>query len=313
LITDLGLNWYGTTHRNYDPTLGRFWGIDKMADLFPSITPMLFGYNNPVLFNDPLGLFGDDPDDPDEPVDRGTLPVAVVVTATRLNEDGSQDFSWLNRYIGSGDSPIRRFMVSQGEKAYDTWHTNRTIHFGSQPKKSKWMEDFNRVFGTALNVGVTGTIVAAFAAPALVNLIGEGSVSLSAGSIKTALFGTSDVLSKGYLTKVGFNMGVETVDQLITSSPSQIDFADIAAQGFLGLNTPQSAAFGAVVDFKPFANNYSFLNLNSGTFIDFTTGFIAGKVSGLGPIQGTMAQPLIQWGSDLSMKVVAGGFKKTLE
>ena len=69
-------------------------------------------------------------------------------------------------------------------------------------------------------------------------------------------------------------MAVETVDQLITTGdPSQLDFADIGSQGFLGLNTHQSAAFGAVVDFKSFANDKFNVNFNSGAVIDFATGF----------------------------------------
>jgi RHS repeat-associated protein len=54
--TKLGLNWHETAFRRYDPQLGRFHQIDPLADLFTGITPFQFGYNNPVLFNDPTGL-----------------------------------------------------------------------------------------------------------------------------------------------------------------------------------------------------------------------------------------------------------------
>jgi hypothetical protein len=56
-LTDI--HWDETPFRPYDAQLGRFWGIDWLADLFPGITPMHFGYNNPVLFNDPTGLIGE--------------------------------------------------------------------------------------------------------------------------------------------------------------------------------------------------------------------------------------------------------------
>jgi RHS repeat-associated protein len=60
--TGLGLHWDETPLRPYDAQLGRFHGIDLLAEMFPGITPMHFGYNNPVMFNDPSGLLSDLPD-----------------------------------------------------------------------------------------------------------------------------------------------------------------------------------------------------------------------------------------------------------
>lgn len=48
---------YDTDFRQYDPQTGRFKTIDPLADFYGSISPFSFGYNNPVSFNDPLGLF----------------------------------------------------------------------------------------------------------------------------------------------------------------------------------------------------------------------------------------------------------------
>jgi RHS repeat-associated protein len=48
---------YETDWRFYDPQSGRFWGVDALADDFVGISPMQFGYNNPLSFNDPTGLF----------------------------------------------------------------------------------------------------------------------------------------------------------------------------------------------------------------------------------------------------------------
>jgi RHS repeat-associated protein len=50
-----GINLYSTFFRHYDQQIGRFTGIDILAEVFSSITPYQFGYNNPVLYNDPLG------------------------------------------------------------------------------------------------------------------------------------------------------------------------------------------------------------------------------------------------------------------
>ena len=46
---------YETDWRGYDPQLGRFKGIDALADEMPGINPYQYSYNNPVMFNDPTG------------------------------------------------------------------------------------------------------------------------------------------------------------------------------------------------------------------------------------------------------------------
>ncbi len=46
---------YSTFYRNYDAALGRFVAVDPMADAAESWTSYQYGYNNPLIFNDPLG------------------------------------------------------------------------------------------------------------------------------------------------------------------------------------------------------------------------------------------------------------------
>ncbi|MBL3656701.1 DUF6443 domain-containing protein [Fulvivirga sediminis] len=48
---------YQTSFRSYDPALGRFYGADALAGNAPSLSPYRYGFNNPVMFNDPSGLF----------------------------------------------------------------------------------------------------------------------------------------------------------------------------------------------------------------------------------------------------------------
>jgi len=55
-------NWYYTPFRRYDATIGRFNGIDALADQMSSITPYQYGYNNPISFSDPTGLRPGDPE-----------------------------------------------------------------------------------------------------------------------------------------------------------------------------------------------------------------------------------------------------------
>lgn len=74
----LGLKVQEMTFRQYDPTIGRFNCIDRLAILVPSITPYRFGYNNPVFWSDPSGL-----------IERSVL-------MDMFNRSGSGSTTWTN-------------------------------------------------------------------------------------------------------------------------------------------------------------------------------------------------------------------------
>ena len=57
---ELNLNVYTLDYRQYDPALGRFSSPDVLAEKAYSITPYRYGFNNPVFWRDPLGLYEDD-------------------------------------------------------------------------------------------------------------------------------------------------------------------------------------------------------------------------------------------------------------
>lgn len=54
-------DWYSTPFRKYDPSLGRFHGVDALASMYSSWSPSQFAGNNPINYNDPTGLHQDDP------------------------------------------------------------------------------------------------------------------------------------------------------------------------------------------------------------------------------------------------------------
>ena len=54
---ELGLNTIATDYRHYDPAIGRFNVMDAMSELAPGQTPYRYGFNNPVNWTDPTGLF----------------------------------------------------------------------------------------------------------------------------------------------------------------------------------------------------------------------------------------------------------------
>jgi hypothetical protein len=68
--------------RQYDPALGRFVVPDPMAEFQRKWSPYHFAFDNPVLYNDPTGLEGEDISkkkyDKDPTVDGGALKEVVV-------------------------------------------------------------------------------------------------------------------------------------------------------------------------------------------------------------------------------------------
>jgi hypothetical protein len=78
---------YEMDWRQYDPALGRFNTIDKMADSSVENTPYHYGNNNPMFFKDPTGLF-----------------------STVVNEDGEvtdhKDDEDTNIYLNSRSGPV---------------------------------------------------------------------------------------------------------------------------------------------------------------------------------------------------------------
>jgi RHS repeat-associated protein len=54
---ELGLNITAMDYRQYDSAIGRFNSIDVLSELAPSLSPYRFGFNNPVFFSDPTGLY----------------------------------------------------------------------------------------------------------------------------------------------------------------------------------------------------------------------------------------------------------------
>jgi RHS repeat-associated protein len=117
-----GLGWYAHHFRDYDPQLGRWHVADPVAALYPGISPYHYCYNNPVVFMDPLGLFGEDNpgqwDDTDgygrQKYDRWNVFVAPMDREGGLNPTG----------VPANGSIEDRFQLSSGLWMQETYgHT----------------------------------------------------------------------------------------------------------------------------------------------------------------------------------------------
>jgi len=53
----LGVNLFDYGARMYDPAIGRWFVVDPMAEKAPDWTPYRYGFNNPMKYTDPTGMF----------------------------------------------------------------------------------------------------------------------------------------------------------------------------------------------------------------------------------------------------------------
>lgn len=274
LTADLNVNWYQATNRVYAPDLGRFWGLDVMSDLYSSVSPMIFGYNNPIKFNDPLGLAPTVPDCT-ECNQTATVLEEIVVTASRLPQ---QDLSWLNSTIDDLN-PINRAIgikyKNEGAKAAaHYWLDNRRIHFKRQVDKSRWAKDFDLVFGNAATYGVGGMMLVTAGSPLLMEMTFNG--------------GFESLTFKGALTRMGIDASIQTIGNILSlgnDGLKQLDLTDVVLAGS-GLNLLGSASLGSTVDWQPFSNGDSFsvVGFNKpaeSAFIDLGTSVTVGGTTNL--------------------------------
>ena len=57
-LLDYGFRYYRVSAEGRDdPSVGRFTGVDPLAEAAPHLTPYRYGFNNPIRFIDPDGLY----------------------------------------------------------------------------------------------------------------------------------------------------------------------------------------------------------------------------------------------------------------
>lgn len=242
------LSLYMTPNRMMDPALGRFWGIDALADMFTGISPMAFGYNNPLKFNDPTGLNPCENDDCED-TEPTVLP-AITVTASRLPSSQPNYSSLLSQLSGSSN-PIYRYLGRNYDRgnygAIDRAFSNKSIHYsyGEELDESLREGKTSDALMMIASRGIGGAMIATYGAPILIETLAEaGAFSLSSSMSTNAILG-----------RVGFEVTTQTAGNIAVGGLQgirQLDVADVLLAG-TGLNFIGSSTIGANIDVTPFS------------------------------------------------------------
>jgi len=304
------LSVYMTPNRMMDPTLGRFWGIDALADMFTGISPMAFGYNNPLKFNDPTGLNPCENDDCED-TEPTVLP-AITITASRLPNNTPNYSSLLSQLSGSSN-PIYRYLGKNYDKgnygAIDRAFSNKSIHYsyGEELDESLREGKTSDALMMIASRGIGGAMIAAYGAPVLVETIAQGGITAS--SLRTLFMGETQLTGRQMLARAS----METISQLASGTTVQnLDLFDIASQSVLGFNTFGSVLATSSINFRVSNGFSSEIGTYSGN-VSLATGGVAGLINDnfITPrVMGAGSKMWLKLGVDWIMKFNANQINK---
>ncbi|MBK8506115.1 MAG: RHS repeat-associated core domain-containing protein [Saprospiraceae bacterium] len=137
---ELALGWYDYGARFYDPSVGRFTGVDPFADQLPGYSPYAYTLNNPINLIDPDGRY---------PWPPGAYAALNKWVKTNWNNYRSTATAMKNGItVSTGQKPS--FLQSAGIEV-----TAATLHFGNYTSQNdaSVLSTGNNMDGTA----ATGT------------------------------------------------------------------------------------------------------------------------------------------------------------
>jgi len=118
LSEELYIQYYETPIRNYDPQIGRFTGIDVLAEYTYGINPYQFCINNPVMFIDPDGM-------------RPWAP-------SESGQDGGAQIDYSSYSSGNGRYDWSRAETWEADNALIGWAEDLAIWIGGSGSESNY-------------------------------------------------------------------------------------------------------------------------------------------------------------------------------
>ena len=205
---ELGLDL--AAFRSYDPAIGRWLQVDPLAELAPELNPYRMGFNNPISYVDPLGLFESRREARRFKRANG---LRGRTKRTSKDKDGNKTFAFTDRDSGN---EYTSGSVSAGNFSNDAAFPTAEITLNGETTK--------------VRVPYSGTLQSSGS-----NLIGN--LGRSLGRVRDHSF----VTGLGYSFVDPFFVTIQSFNPLQTRSVYHLDGT------FVGSSTEKTIAFGSAV------------------------------------------------------------------
>ena len=156
--------------RSYDPAIGRWLQVDPLAELMPSMTPYRFGFNNPILWSDPWGLFESRKEARRFRREHG---LGGRIKRTSKDADGNKTFAFTDRDSGveytygagsagnfSSDAAFPTIDVIVGGESFKIRYPKTGSISQLEPNAAARFRDINTITGAIYDVGNDAAILA---------------------------------------------------------------------------------------------------------------------------------------------------------
>jgi RHS repeat-associated protein len=247
-------NNYTAEFWQYDPRLGRRWNIDPLTFKYPWQSPYSAFNNNPIFFNDPLGLEGEDPKEgggDDIKVEQDLPEVDII--AKRPEKVIEKQISIIRESLNpEGADKFRRSYMAfttARDAMRDKQHSYGTSEFSRDYDKFGWINyDLNRsTFNSkeVRNVIMEGKAQSMERFTYFAGALALGGVAYVAAPVllsSSSAFGISQALS---WKTIALKMGFSAASQAIINE-GRINVFGVVGDGFLGYGS--SAIIGSGIE-----------------------------------------------------------------
>lgn len=305
---DFSLNWYETPFKGFDAQLGRFMQIDPMADVLSSITPYNYGYNNPIMFNDPTGLIGENgkndkkkdcPEGDCDPVYDGGSAGTFVVEGERESTTSTPSYvgGYWNYYLNKwkGGNPIERglysnYRVNGLAGVHNVLGHSRTLSFSADGYRDAIAQGkrTQQALSKLVAIGVGGTLLATAALPMVVDIMAEA-----------GLMELSKLSLNGFGGRFTGDLAFQAIPDIMQGqfNVQTLDFASATFSGF-GVNYFFNSLGSSVIDLNletglSVQGLYNTTDTRNNRAIQFGLGMTGTGLSNIAPGLGTSKSKFI--------------------